>query len=141
MNQRISREELLMKTAFLVAERSTCNRLHVGAVAAIQGRSVVSGYNGAPAGIDHCMHQEDEGECIWATHAEANAIAFAARHGVSLLGSTLFTTHSPCIRCAHLIINAGIEEVYYSISYRDDSGLRLLHNAKLTCTLFPMDRP
>ncbi len=61
-----------------------------------------------------------------AVHAEANAIAFAARHGIALLGSTLYTTLTPCVRCAQLVINAGIARVAWRTVYRDVSGLDLV---------------
>lgn len=67
--------------------------------------------------------------CEIAVHAEANAIAFAAKHGVCLLGSSLFVTVEPCRNCCMLIINAGIVEVVYAASYRDHTGTMLLKDA------------
>jgi len=154
MTQELARptaEEILMNTALLWAERSTCERAHVGAVIAIDGRTISTGYNGAPAGLPHCNHHvyhaaEGVGHgdldpcplalptcrdvaaatCPRAVHAEANAIAFAARHGVALLGSTIYTTHAPCVPCAQLIINSGIKEVVYLNDYRITDGRKLL---------------
>jgi dCMP deaminase len=59
-------------------------------------------------------------------HAEANAIAYAARNGVATSDAYLYTTHMPCFDCARLIINAGIRAVIYYIPYRNQSGLDLL---------------
>lgn len=129
---RPSSEEILMLVAQAMAFRSTCSRLNVGAVIALDRRILTTGYNGAPAGMHHCAHPENEkGGCTNAVHAEANAIAFAARHGVSVAGATLFTTHSPCQACAHLIINSGIVEVMYADQYRDATPLDMLRKAKL----------
>ena len=131
MNEsRITRDDMLMAMAFTVSMRSTCSRLHVGAVIAYNGRVLTSGYNGTPAGMAHCDHSFNEDKpCTTAVHAEANAIAFAARHGVATEGACLYTTHMPCYACAQLIINAGIVVVSYNIPYRDESGMDLLYAA------------
>lgn len=135
---RISREELLMSIANLVALRGTCSRLQVGAVFSKQGRVLVQGYNGAPAGLPHCSHTaDDDSPCLKSTHAEANGIAFAAKHGIKLADSQLYTTHSPCIPCSHLIINAGVGVVYYVFEFRDISGIDLLKNAGVLTLQFP----
>lgn len=125
MNERPTRTDTLLTVAYAMAERSTCTRLHVGCVAAIHGRILSTGYNGAPAGTPHCTHPSGE-VCSRSVHAEANAVAYAARHGVSLEGAELFATDSPCYTCACLLINAGITAVVFTRKYRDDSGIRLL---------------
>jgi dCMP deaminase len=131
-----------MKVALAWSEQSTCSRMSVGCVVALDGRTLSSGFNGAPRGMPHCDH---ECTCGWLTdgqyhkddcasqpdncvavHAEANAIAFAARHGIALLGSTLYTTLTPCVKCAQLIVNAGIARVVWRAVYRDTSGLDLV---------------
>lgn len=127
---RISRDEMLMRMAIAAALRSTCSRAHVGVVIAREGRVLSTGYNGAPAGMDHCNHTHDlESGCQVAVHAEANAIAYAARYGMKIGGSELFTTLSPCVSCSQLIVNAGIERVVYLNPYRVPSGLELLEGA------------
>lgn len=119
-----------MEMAHLVAKRSTCSRASVGAVIARGFRPLVTGYNGTPAGTDHCSHNENDDEPCWmSVHAEANAIAWAARHGIEVWGATLFVTHLPCIPCSQLIINAGIDQVYYTTPYRDDRGRIMLLTA------------
>lgn len=124
---RISREGMLMHMARAVAKRSTCDRLHVGAVIARDGRVISSGYNGNIMGMDHCNHQEHPSvPCESAVHAEANAILFAARYGMSTEGAELYTTHQPCLQCAKMIVNAGICRVVFEVAYRDNSGLDLL---------------
>lgn len=137
-----------MKVAEAWAEQSTCSRISVGCVIALDGRTLSSGFNGAPRGMPHCEHAcdcvvahyplsshanfEHEPDCASgpdncvAVHAEANAIAFAARHGITLLGSTLYTTLTPCVKCAQLIINAGVATVAWRTIYRDVSGLDLV---------------
>lgn len=153
---RPSREETLLQHAQLVSERSTCSRNHVGVVIARDGRLLTSGYNGAPAGLPHCNHECDCDQplkmgpgvsaslsgtelhwetcnsippCTTSVHAEANAIAYAARYGMGLEGAELFTTVSPCLSCAQLIIQAGITSVHYVREYRDHAGLNLLSQA------------
>lgn len=131
---RPGRDETLMAVAKVYALRSTCNRLHVGAVLAMSGRIISTGYNGPPSNLNHCDHQRDDPTpCSEAVHAEANAIAFAARHGLRTEHSTLYVTNQPCLGCAKLIINAGIRRVVYQYEYRDKSGVRLLFEANINC--------
>lgn len=124
-DERPTRTDVLLSVAYTIASRSTCTRLHVGAVAADGGRILVSGYNGAPAGTPHCTHPKSE-PCQRSVHAEANVVAYAARHGISLRGAELYCTDSPCYTCACLLINAGISQLVFHRRYRDDSGLILL---------------
>jgi dCMP deaminase len=131
-NPRISRDRMMMKIAHAVAERSTCSRLHVGAVIARDSRAVSTGYNGNPAGMPHCQHVGDD-PCKNAVHAEANAIAFAARHGAPTEGAEMFTTHQPCLKCAQLIVNSGIVRVVYDFPYRVLDGLDLLNVLGIPC--------
>jgi dCMP deaminase len=140
---------MLLDVARVVARRSTCSRLNVGAVIAREGRILSSGYNGAPAGMEHCNHvcgcptdfiQEEKehypscpfvAPCAITVHAEANAIVWAARCGVATEDAELFITHMPCLPCAQLIINAGIITVMYVGDYRIHDGLSLLIRAGL----------
>lgn len=128
---RIERYEYLMEAAKLAARRSTCNRLQVGAILERDGRVIVSGYNGAPAGFPHCSPDicRMEKPCTRTVHAEANCLCFAARHGIPTEGTTMWTTDSPCATCAQLIINAGIKYVVYLREYRDKTPLVLLETA------------
>lgn len=122
-HSRLARTELLMRVAELYAQRSSCTRGHVGAVIAMEGRVLSSGYNGAPAGMQQCDEvgcEEVEGVegCVRTIHAEANAIVWAARLGVPTLGCDMYSTHSPCASCARLIVAAGISRFYYRNDYR-----------------------
>jgi dCMP deaminase len=128
---------MLMDIARVVAQRSTCNRLSVGAVIALDARVISMGYNGPPSGISHCNH-DDGAPCDAAVHAEANAIVFAARHGLSTQNTSLYVTHMPCPRCAQLIINSGIRSIQWGIPYRDDSGIDLMIDAGITDLTGPL---
>lgn len=129
LDGRPTEDAMLLDVARVVATRATCGRLHVGAVLAREGRVLSTGYNGAPAGLPHCtLHAVGE-SCRRAVHAETNAIAFAARHGVPAAGATLYLTHSPCVGCAGLLVNAGVVEVVYDQPYRDPAGIDLLERA------------
>lgn len=125
VNERPSRADMLLTVAYAVAQRSTCTRLHVGAVAALEGRILSTGYNGAPSGTPHCTHPPSE-PCQRSVHAEANVVAYAARHGVSLAGAEIYATDSPCYTCACLLINSGISAVVFNRLYRDRAGIILL---------------
>ncbi len=105
--------EVMMETAKLIAARGTCDRLQVGAIITRNARIVSSGYNGNVSGAPHCNHSEwPLAPCSTAVHAEANAIVFAARHGVGVEGAEMWCTHQPCLACANLIINAGSLRVF-----------------------------
>jgi dCMP deaminase len=82
--------------------------------------------------MPHCVHLDNE-PCEVTVHAEANVIAYAARHGIPALGADLVTTHSPCLACAKLIINAGISRVVYSWEYRIKEPIDLLRSAGVAC--------
>lgn len=122
MIERPSHDKLFLMMCELIELRGTCTRAQVGAVI-VQDRRVVSmGYNGAPPGQKHCTEVgctigAGDG-CARAIHAEANAIAWAARHGVPTFGATMYCTYSPCQRCAELILSAGIGRFVYAKSYR-----------------------
>lgn len=144
--------DTLIEIAFTVANRGTCSRAKNGAVIA-NSRGVVlsTGYNGSLSGFDHCDHECDcgsdldmsrspfdhdsdcpahpENGCKIAVHAEANAVYFAARNGVSVEGQEIYCTMEPCTKCAEAIIQSGISKVVYSQEYRDHSGLELLKKA------------
>ena|SRR6478609_2817883 len=130
---RPTRDEVLMGTAFLWAKRSTCSRLHVGAVVSRNGRILAQGYNGAPAGLRHCVHfrvPEDKiRPCTTAIHAELNAIAWSARHGVTVGGAEIHCTDSPCLNCAMAVVNAGITRFSYVREYRIHDGVEFLTTA------------
>ena len=129
--RRPSRDDVLMNIAREVARRSTCERAQVGAVLVRDSRIISTGYNGSPSGMPHCVCKALE-SCNRTVHAESNAIVFSARYGVSTMGTTLYTTMSPCLECAKLIINAGISRVVYDEPYRDMSGVLLLKDGGVT---------
>jgi dCMP deaminase len=152
-----TKEDVFLSMAEILAQLGTCDRAKVGTIIIHDGRCVSWGYNGAPPGLPHCSennHGWDEPSkrpgalggsnrktwiewaiknhgCRNSTHAEANALAFAARQGISTAGAWLFTTVSPCVTCSQLIIAAGITDVFYLEEYRDPSGIILLDAAKI----------
>lgn len=139
-------DDRFIAVAYQVASWTSCfqeNR-QIGAVIAKNKRILTTGYNGASAGIKSC---KERGECLrrkmnipsgtrhelcYATHAEQNAIIQAARLGVSIEGATLYCTHQPCVICAKMIINSGIERVVYCDGYPDDFSLELFKESGVT---------
>ncbi len=116
-------DDYFIKIALAVAERSTCDRAHVGAVLVRDKRILTTGFNGSPAGLPHCDdagHLLVDGHCVRTIHAETNAIIQAALHGVSTKDATCYVTHFPCINCTKTLINAGVTRIVYRNNYRVD---------------------
>ncbi|MFC1969848.1 cytidine/deoxycytidylate deaminase family protein [Chloroflexota bacterium] len=133
-------DEYFLKIASVVAERSTCRRHHVGAVAVRDKHILATGYNGAAAGLKDCLElgclRDEKGiesgtrqEICRGIHAEQNVIIQASLHGVSLEDATVHVTHSPCILCAKMLVNAKIKRFLTFGSYADDSFLDLFQEA------------
>ena len=141
-----------MKVAETFAELSSAKRLHVGSIIVKDDRIISIGYNGMPSGWDNECEDKiycDDGE--WSEqlypkesnqwirynlkskpevlHAETNAIAKLAKSTESGLDATLFVTHAPCLDCAKLVYQSGINSVYYRNSYRNDDGIKFLEKA------------
>jgi len=116
-------DQYFMSVAYLVSSRSACGRLHVGCVLVSAGehpnRIIAAGYNGYLPGSPHLARLRD-GHEQGTVHAEQNAIADAARRGISVQGAIAFITHYPCINCAKILAAAGIGEVRYHEDYRND---------------------
>jgi dCMP deaminase len=129
---RPSWDDYFMQITFQVAKRSTCPRAAVGAVLVRDKRILTTGYNGAPAGLPHCTEVGClmvNGHCVRTLHAEQNAIIQGALHGVDVSGSTLYVTHQPCLICAKMIINAGVDRVVYAGHYADEIARGFLEEA------------
>ncbi len=129
--KRLTRENYFMKMLDVIAERSTCERKQVAAIIEKDGRIISTGYAGSPSGMPHCIDEGcimEDGHCVATIHAEANAIAFAAKHGIATQGATLYCTYAPCRDCAKLIINSGIVAVKFVMPY-SPGPLELLDKA------------
>lgn len=116
MDRRPSWDDYFLSIAREVATRSTCARRHVGAVIVRDRRILCTGYNGSPPGQAHCVDVGcllEDGRCIRTLHAEQNAIAQAALHGVSTAGATLYSTCRPCHVCARMVVGAGMVRVVF----------------------------
>ena len=154
--------KLFTRMAELVAEQSTCCRMHVGAVLVKDNRVISIGFNGTATGQEHC---EDHFAKLYQAeytkefptyeeyhasrtfydahgkfsndnelHAEQNAILFAAKNGISTAGSTLYVTVSPCIHCAKVIVAAGITRVFFKTLYdRSQEGIVFLDKNGIEC--------
>lgn len=124
-------EDIYMELAVNLAKRSHCVRRHVGAVLTRDTRIISIGYNGPPAGTHNCDEdypnegcpKDSKGSCSLALHAEQNAILYAVKNKMSVDGSTLYVTLSPCIACARVIYTMGIKKVIYLKSYAEYKGL------------------
>ncbi len=140
--------EYFMSIAILISQRSTCIRRKVGAIIVKDKRILSTGYNGVPTGIKHCseigclreklkipsgkMHELCRG-----LHAEQNAIIQAAYHGVGIKGADLYCTNQPCVICTKMIINAGIENIYYKDPYHDELSIEMLKETDISLIHLP----
>jgi dCMP deaminase len=147
---RISADEYFLKIASVVAERSTCLRHHMGAVAVKDKHILTTGFNGAPAGVKDCLElgclrnaqnipSGTRTEICRAIHAEQNVIIQAALHGISLDGCTIYCTHTPCVLCAKMMVNARVKRVVIFTKYADDSFKELFREAGIQVDV--LDKP
>ena len=132
---RLSWDEYFIKIAALVSERSNCLRHHVGAIIVKDKRILTTGYNGAPSNTKDCLElgclrnqlnipSGERHEICRAIHGEQNAIIQAAKNGENVQGGTIYCTHSPCIICTKMLINAGIKRFVTYGNYPDIGGVQ-----------------
>jgi len=138
--QRLPWPEYFMGIARQVAQRSTCLRRKVGAMAVKDKRILATGYNGAAAGLKHCLDigclREQMGipsgqrhELCRGLHAEQNVIIQAAMHGVRLEGAQIYCTTQPCLICTKMLINCGIQAIIFDHGYPDELAVGMLREA------------
>jgi len=131
-----------MSISKLVATRSTCLRRKVGAVLVKDKRIIATGYNGAPTGTRHCkdvgclreklkVKSGERHELCRGLHAEQNVIIQAAHYGAVTKGTTLYSTHMPCIICSKMLINAGVEKIFFLDGYPDGLADEILSEANI----------
>ena len=150
MDNRIPWPQYFMNIAYLVAERSTCLRRKVGALAVKDKRILATGYNGAPSGIAHCLDvgclREQLGipsgqrhELCRALHAEQNVIIQCALHGLSLSGAEIYCTTEPCLICTKMLINCQVRAIYFAAEYPDELANAMLIEAGVEHAHMPGD--
>lgn len=131
--KRISWHQYFMAQSHLLALRSTCQRLMVGATIVRDKRIIAGGYNGSVSGSVHCIDDGCyvvDGHCVRTIHAEMNAILQCAKFGVPTEGTEIYVTHFPCLNCTKAIIQSGIKTIYYAEDYRNHSyAIELLDEA------------
>lgn len=146
-HRRPSWDEYFMSIAETTATRSTCLRHRVGAILVSDRRILSTGYNGAPRGMVHCLEigclrdklkipSGKNHELCRAVHAEQNVVIQAARHGISTVGSDLYTTLLPCAVCNKILVNAGVKRIVYQTDYPDEFAKKILKEAKVKLVRF-----
>lgn len=147
--KRLEWDRYFLKICRVVAERSTCTRARVGAVIVRDRMILATGYNGSPAGHPHCTEagclvvtsQTPEGQteenCIRTIHAEINAIAQAAKNGVTINGADIYITHSPCMHCLKVLLNTGIQRICYEKEYKLERVAWLLEPRPVEMVMVP----
>jgi dCMP deaminase len=126
--------DYFMIMAKVAASRSVCNSRPVGCVLVKDNQILSTGYNGPPPKMKHCSeiggdnnkycHRRKMGVTVaqkqdvcQASHAEINAVAMAARSGISIHGATLYITLNPCLVCLKALRVAGIVHIIYEFKY------------------------
>lgn len=131
-----------MLQAMTFTTLSKSKRKAVGAVLVTQKGVVLPGVNGSAKGTSNDLEFEDEdGNLVTkptTIHAELNCILKAAKEGVSVEGSTLYVTLSPCEACAAMLVQAGVKEVVYLENYRCSKGLTLLQDSVILVRQFQL---
>ncbi|OZU89910.1 ComE operon protein 2 [Virgibacillus indicus] len=120
--ERISWDQYFMAQSHLLALRSTCTRLMVGATIVRDKRIIAGGYNGSVSGSVHCIDEGCfviDGHCVRTVHAEANALLQCAKFGVPTENADIYVTHFPCLQCCKQLIQSGINTVYYAEDYKN----------------------
>ncbi|ASN05171.1 ComE operon protein 2 [Virgibacillus necropolis] len=121
--ERISWDQYFMAQTHVLALRSTCERLTVGATIVRDKRIIAGGYNGSVSGDSHCIDEGCyviDGHCVRTVHAETNALLQCAKFGVPTEGSEMYVTHFPCLQCCKTIIQSGVKTIYYAADYKND---------------------
>jgi dCMP deaminase len=120
-----------LEMAAIWGQNSYCKRKQVGAILVKDKMIISDGYNGTPSGFENNCEDEEGKTQPYVLHAEANAITKVAKSNNSSEGATLYVTTSPCLECAKLIIQSGIQRVVFSEKYRNEDGLKLLERANI----------
>ena len=128
MDRLIKKHRVFMDTAKLMSSLSTCIRHNVGAIIVTEDNSQIVGigYNGNYSGGKNCCEINEPGLC-GCIHAEQNALLKFS--SIIYKNAKMFTTLSPCLMCAKLIVNAGIKSVYYKEDYRNLTPLSVLRES------------
>jgi len=122
-NKRIPWDQYFMMQSVLLASRSTCNRLSVGATIVRDRRIIAGGYNGSVSGDVHCTDEGCylvDGHCLRTIHAEMNAILQCAKFGEATDGAEIYVTDFPCLQCTKMLLQAGISKISYLHNYHND---------------------
>jgi dCMP deaminase len=144
--ERLELDDYFLKIASVVAERSTCRRHHMGAIAVRDKHILSTGYNGAAAGLQDCLElgclrdelgipSGERHEICRAIHAEQNVIIQAALHGVGLEDCTIYCTHTPCVLCAKMMVNSRIKRLVSFGRYNDETFRDLFREAGIEVEL------
>lgn len=129
-------QNFFLREAIAWSSRSKISTTKVGCILVGRQKEPISvGYNGPPRGFpdDRIDSLSRDNLRSISTHAEANAVANAARLGVSTLGATSYVSAPPCSQCAALLINAGITEIIYCGDLHSD-WLKSVELGRWLCT-------
>lgn len=141
--ERITWNQFFMAQSHLLALRSTCTRLSVGATIVRDKRIIAGGYNGSISGDDHCIDKGCyviDNHCVRTVHAEVNALLQCAKYGTPTNGADLYVTHFPCLPCTKSIIQSGIKNLYYATDYKNNAyAIELLEQAGVNVVHVPFD--
>lgn len=137
MVDRIPWDQYFMSQSMLLSLRSTCQRLMVGATIVRDKRIISGGYNGSVSGDDHCQEfgcYLEDGHCMRTIHAEMNALLQCSKFGIQTDGAEIYVTHFPCLQCTKMLVQAGIQKIYFLHNYRNHPyAEKLLKQKEIDC--------
>ncbi|MFS0575285.1 ComE operon protein 2 [Sporosarcina sp. 179-K 3D1 HS] len=141
--ERITWDQFFMAQCHLLAMRSTCTRLAVGAIIVRDNRIIAGGYNGSISGGDHCIDHGCyviDNHCVRTIHAEMNALLQCSKYGIPVAESALYVTHFPCLQCTKAIIQSGIKRIFYAADYKNDPyAMKLFAQSGVSVLQVPFD--
>jgi dCMP deaminase len=119
-------DHIYMQMAREIATASKAKRKKVGSILVTSNGVLLPGYNGTPAGWSNACEDSFGITMPTVIHSELNTVLKAAKEGISVIGSTIYVTLSPCLSCSAMLAQAGVKRIVYDEEYRDMSGVNLL---------------
>jgi dCMP deaminase len=139
-------DHYFLERAIHAGKQSYCVSKHVGCIAVIDKREILTGVNGTPPGFDNCNQVFSE-NCdehnhwtkLHELHAETNMIAYAAKKGISLEGATIYCSHEPCTDCLKILTAIGAKRIVFRTIFLANNANRAARNEYISRCNIPIE--